>query len=384
VMMNKKFIALSMLMFASAGSLMGMKGGKVEYTHDSKGNIITSESNAGGDNLTSFQMRAIQARDAMANKYTGNLGMIDAIAGTRDVSMKPVKKSYESNNYKNTTKDLGLNDLFKENEMSNQVTNSQPQSYGQRALDFGAQVGSSAYRAAGSAASAVYNAPGRAVSGLKLGNQQFITGTDGSLRSATARLGDNLQNLRQSKSAQQKTTLNADGTRTVNYYDESAGYGSKSNGPSDKFDFFGNRLERNGKSQTDPNTYSNLPARTARSTYKGSQAAYNAVATADGRQQLYQGAKDGSVALYNSAATGARSLADGAYRMITRKPANEAQLTADNLAQLQPTENNRLTTQKILDHFNDTSSETGTMNEWLSSPGSSPSSSRSSSPTQGS
>ena len=70
--------------------------------------------------------------------------------------------------------------------------------------------------------------------------------------------------------------------------------------------------------------------------------------------------------------------------MITRKPANEAQLTADNLAQLQPTENNRLTTQKILDHFNDTSSETGTMNEWLSSPGSSPSSSRSSSPTQGS
>jgi len=62
---------------------------------------------------------------------------------------------------------------------------------------------------------AAYNAPGRVVEGLGLGSQDFISGTQGSIRSGVARAGDSLQNLRQSKTAQQRTILNEDGSRRV-------------------------------------------------------------------------------------------------------------------------------------------------------------------------
>lgn len=123
-------------------------------------------------------------------------------------------------------------------------------------------------------ASAVYNAPGQLSARLG-GQKDFITGTQGSLRSGVTTLGDNMQNLRQSKTAQQKTTLNADGTRTVNYFDTSAGYEPKATGASQTYDAFGNLQKTNGQDVSAPNTYYNLPNRAARSAYQGATEFYN-------------------------------------------------------------------------------------------------------------
>jgi len=158
---------------------------------------------------------------------------------------------------------------------------SQP-SYYQRAKDGAINLGSQMGQGISSAASGVYNAPGRASVALG-GKQEFVTGETGSLRSGIAQTGDYMQNLRQSKTAQQRTTLNPDGTRTVSYYDVSSGYKTMDTATptrTETFDAFGNLIKVNDQATTAPKTVFNLPNRTVRDLYKGIQS----LGTTEGRQ----------------------------------------------------------------------------------------------------
>jgi len=169
-------------------------------------------------------------------------------------------------------------------------------------------AGQAAYNGAKTAGRAAYNAPGRVVEGLGLGSQDFITGTNRSLRSGVAATGDRLQNLRQSKTAQQRTILNNDGTRTVNYYDETGYTPEKTPTRSQTYDFFGNQTQQNGSALQAPATWGNLGSRTARSAYEGagklgtyvSEGANRTARSAyEGADSAYQSAKSRATELYN-------------------------------------------------------------------------------------
>lgn len=333
-----------MLMFASAGSLMG--SARVPRAVSAR----SASTGAGAGTGTGNGVRT--SSNPLSTSFNSRQSSRKSLDGDNVIDMDA------DNTPVNTGQSLSQNRL-QSSDLRTMRVNGKEQapssgeraslSYRERAADlanqalgFGSQAASGAYRAAGSAASAVYNAPGYAARQMGHTDGKIITGDQYSVKrglqiadrkasNTGAQLG--VPNL--TGRSRNITNLDANTKATYENRFKKDGRISRENDLSFTDGDTGQMITtiKNNKGETlvttkntdntissevyiPAKTYSNFAGRNIRS-------AYNAVATPEARQRLYEGAKESSVAMYNRAKTGASNLASGAYTMVRGKKAVE-------------------------------------------------------------